>query len=227
MAIQLKINAQPRTESGRNAVKKIKRAGFVPAVIYGAKDPSQNIQVVERELAKLLGRASSESVLVDVEIQDGAATRNRTALIQEVQHHPVTRAVLHLDLHAVAMDELLTAEVSVETLGEAIGVRQGGGVLELILRTLEIECLPADLPESIKVDVSALEVGDSIHVKTLTLPNGVQVLNDAELTVVSVAAPTVVEEPAGAIAEAGAQPEVVGEKKPETAGGGAPAAAAS
>jgi large subunit ribosomal protein L25 len=225
MAIQLKINAQPRTESGRNAVKKIKRAGFVPAVIYGAKDPSQNIQVAERDLSKLLGRASNESVLVDVEIQDGAATRNRTALIQEVQHHPVSGAIQHLDLHAVAMDELLTAEVSVETLGEAIGVRQGGGVLELILRTLEIECLPGDLPESIKVDVSALEVGDSIHVKTLSLPNGITVLNDGELTVVSVAAPTVVEEPAAG-AEAGAQPEVVGEKKPETAGA-APAGAAS
>jgi large subunit ribosomal protein L25 len=226
MAIQLKINAQPRTESGRNAVKKIKRAGLVPAVIYGAKDPSQNIQVVERELSKLLGRASSESVLVDVEIQDGAATRNRTALIQEVQHHPVSGAIQHLDLHAVAMDELLTAEVSVETLGEAIGVRQGGGVLELILRTLEIECLPGDLPESIKVDVSALEVGDSIHVKTLTLPNGITVLNDGELTVVSVAAPTVVEEPAAAGAEAGAQPEVVGEKKTDAAGA-APASGAS
>ena len=224
MAIQLKINAQPRTESGRNAVKKIKRAGLVPGVIYGAKDPALNIQVVERELTKLLDHASSESVLVDVQIQDGAETRNRTALIQEVQHHPVTGAIQHLDLHAVAMDELLSAEVSVETIGEAIGVRQGGGVLELILRTVEIECLPADLPESIKVDVSALEVGDSIHVKTLALPAGVTVLNDGELTVVSVAAPTVVEEPAAALPEAGAQPEVIGEKKPEAGATAAPAA---
>jgi large subunit ribosomal protein L25 len=221
MAIQLKINAQPRTESGRNAVKKIKRAGFVPGVIYGAKDASLNIQVVERELSKLLDHAASESVLVDVQIQDGAETRSRTALIQEVQHHPVSGAIQHVDLHAVAMDELMTAEVTVETLGEAVGVRQGGGVLELILRTLEIECLPGDLPESIKVDVSALEVGDSIHVKTLALPNGVTVLNDAELTIVSVAAPTVVEEPVAALPEAGAQPEVLTEKKPDTA---APAA---
>jgi large subunit ribosomal protein L25 len=217
MAIQLKINAQPRTEAGRNAVKKIKRAGFVPGVIYGAKDPALNIQVAERELAKLLDRASSESVLVDVQIQDGADTRNRTALIQEIQHHPVSGRIQHLDLHAVAMDELLTAEVNVETLGEAIGVRQGGGVLELILRTLEIECLPADLPESITVDVSALEIGDSIHVKTLALPSGVTVLNDGDLTVVSVAAPTVVEEPAAALPEAGAQPEVLSEKKPDAA----------
>ena len=213
---------RPATHGGgRNAVKKIKRAGFVPAVIYGAKDPAQNIQVVARDLTKLLDHASSESVLVDVQIEDGANTRNRTALIQEVQHHPVSGAILHLDLHAVAMDELLTAEVNVETVGEAIGVSKGGGVLELILRSLEIECLPADLPESIKVDVSALQIGDSIHVQTLALPPGVTVLNDAELTVVSVAAPTVVEEPAAAVAEAPAQPEVLSDKKPETA---APAA---
>ena len=132
-----------------------------------------------------------------------------------MQHHPVTGKVLHVDLHAVAMDELLTAEANVETTGEAAGVKTGGGVLEVILRTLEIECLPADLPESITVDVSALHIGDSIHVRDLKLPKGVTVLNDADLTVVSVAAPTVVEEPEPSTAAAGAQPEVINEKKPD------------
>lgn len=213
MAIQLKINAQLRTESGRNAVKKIKQAGFVPAVIYGAKDPARNLQINEREVSRLLGHVTSESVLVEVKIQDGDT---KTALIQEVQHHPVTGAIMHLDLHAVSMDELLTAEVAVETTGEAEGVKTGGGVLEVILRTLEIECLPGDLPEAITVDVSALNIGDSIHVGALTLPKGVTVLNDATLTVVSVAAPTVVEETAPSTAETGAQPEVINEKKPDT-----------
>lgn len=213
MAIQLKINAQLRTESGRNAVKKIKQAGFVPAVIYGAKDPARNLQINEREVSRLLGHATSESVLVEVKIQDGDT---KTALIQEVQHHPVTGAIMHLDLHAVSMDELLTAEVAVETTGEAAGVKTGGGVLEVILRALEIECLPGDLPEAITVDVSALNIGDSIHVGALTLPKGVTVLNDAALTVVSVAAPTVVEETTPSTAEAGAQPEVINEKKPDT-----------
>ena len=211
MAIQLKINAQPRFEVGRNAVKKIKAAGFVPAVIYGAKDPAQNLQIVERELSKLLGHATSESVLVEVNIQDGGT---RTALVSEVQHHPVSGAILHVDLHAVAMDELFTVEVAVEAVGEPEGVKTGGGVLEVILRTLEIECLPGDLPEAISVDVSKLNIGDSVHVRDLVLPKGVTVLNDAELTVAHVAAPTVVEEPAASsTAEAGAQPEVINEKK--------------
>ena len=213
MAIQLKINAQLRTESGRNAVKKIKAAGFVPAVIYGAKDPSRNLQINEREVSRLLGHATSESVLVEVKIQDGDT---KTALIQEVQHHPVTGAIMHVDLHAVSMDEVLTAEVAVETTGEAAGVKTGGGVLDVILRTLEIECLPGDLPEAITVDVSALEIGDAIHVRDLALPKGVTVLNGADLTVVSVAAPTVVEETTPSTADAAAQPEVINEKKPDT-----------
>ena len=214
MAIQLKINAQPRTEAGRNAVKKIKQAGLVPAVIYGAKDPARNIQIVERELARLLDHAASESVLVEVNIQDNGASTSRTALIQEVQHHPVSGKVLHLDLHVVAMDELMTAEVAVETTGEAVGVTTGGGVLEVILRELEIECLPGDLPESIPVDVSKLNIGDSIHVKDLALPRGVTVLNDAELSVVSVAAPTVEEETSPSNLPEGTQPQATEEASP-------------
>ena len=154
-------------------------------------------------------------MLVEVAIQDPAGALTRTALIQEVQHHPVSGKVLHVDLHVVAMDELMTAEANVETVGEAIGVTTGGGVMELILRTLDIECLPGDLPESIPVDVSAMQIGDSVHVRDLKLPKGVTVLNDEDLTVVSVAAPTVVEEPEPATAAAGAQPEVISEKKPE------------
>ena len=113
------------------------------------------------------------------------------------------------------MDELLSVEVPVETTGEAAGVATSGGVLEIILRALEVECLPADIPTAITVDVSALNIGDSIHVSDLRLPRGVTVLNDAELTVVSVAAPTVAEEPEPSTAPTGAQPEVLSEKKPD------------
>ena len=211
MAIQLKINAQPRTESGRNAVKKLKSAGLVPAVIYGAKDPARNLQLVEREVDTLLAHATSESVLVEVAI--GAETK--TALIQEIQHHPVSGKVLHIDLHAVSADEVLTAEVTVTTTGEAAGVTTGGGVLEIALHTVEVECLPADLPDAITVDISALGIGDSIHVRDLKLPRGVTVTNDADLTVVSVTAPTVEEAPASpSDLPEGSQPAATEETKP-------------
>ena len=222
MATQIKINAEPRSAAGRNAVKKIKQAGFVPAVIYGAKDASQNIQLIEHEVSKALGHAASESVLVEIALKGGST---RTALIQEVQHHPVTRKILHVDLHVVAMDELMTAEVPVEATGEAAGVKDGGGLLELTLRTLEIECLPGDLPDAVTVDVSAVAVGDSLHVRDLTLPKGVTVLNDAELTVAHVAAPTVADDTTAATGTEGvAQPEVLTEKKVATTGGGDSAA---
>ena len=211
MATQLKINAQPRTESGRNAIKKIKSAGFVPAVIYGAKDPARNLQLVARDVDQLLAHASGESVLVEVAI--GAETK--TALIQEIQHHPVSGKVLHIDLHAVAMDELLTAEVTITTTGEAEGVTKSGGVLELTLHTVEVECLPTDLPDAITVDIAALQIGDSIHVRDLKLPRGVTVTNDADLTVVSIAAPTVEEAPASpSDLPAGSQPVATEETKP-------------
>ena len=226
MATQIKINAEPRSAAGRNAVKKIKQAGFVPAVIYGAKDTAQNLQLVEHEVSKALGHASSESVLVEVALKDGPT---RTALIQEVQHHPVTGRILHVDLHAVAMDELLTAEVPVETVGEPEGVKSSGGLLEITLRTLEIECLPGDLPTSITVDVSALKIGESLHVRDLVLPKGVNVLNDADLTVAAVAEPTVADDDTTAATgtEGVAQPEVLSEKKPDAVAGAATAAKAS
>lgn len=213
MSSQLRIAAQPRTASGRNAVKQLKTAGLVPGNIYGAKVPAQALQFNAKELTTLLDHAASESVLVEVAIAGAAAPT--TALIQEVQHHPVTRRILHVDLHAVAMDEVITAEVPIESAGTAVGVKTGGGVLQQSLRTLEIECLPGDLPDFIRVDISGLAVGASLHVRDLVLPKGVTAQTDADLTVFAVTEPTVAEdEPAGA-GEAATQPEVIAEKKTE------------
>lgn len=213
MSSHLRINAQPRTAVGRNAVKQLKAAGLVPGNIYGIKVPAQALQFDSRELNTLLDHAASESVLVEVMI--GGSDTPTTALLQEVQHHAVSRRILHVDLHAVAMDEVIHAEVPLETRGAAPGVTTGGGVLQQSLRTLEIECLPGDLPDFIAVDISKLEIGDSVHVRDLSLPRGVAAKTDSELTVLAVTAPTVVEdEPAGA-GEAATQPEVLAEKKVE------------
>lgn len=214
MAKQVKLTAQTRAGVGRTAVKKIKADGLVPAVIYGAKQQPLNLQVSAREIANLLSHAVGENILIDLEINDNGKTTSRMALIQEVQHHPVRRDVLHVDFHAVSMDEKLTASIPVEPVGEASGVKNYGGLLEQSVRSLEIECLPKDLPEIINVDVSALNIGDSIHVRDIVLPSGVTALGDADLTVFIVAAPTVSEEtPAGA---APASPEVIKEKKEES-----------
>lgn len=212
MSSHLRIAAQPRTAVGRNAVNKLKSEGLVPGNIYGAKLPAQSLQFNAKELATLLDHAASESVLVEVAIAGAEVT---TALIQEIQHHPVTRRVMHVDLHAVAMDEVLTAEVPIETIGTAPGVATAGGVLQQSLRVLEIECLPNDLPDFVRVDISKLEIGDSLHVRDLVLPRGVTAKTDSDLTVLAVTEPTVAEEPVAGAVDAPTQPEVIAEKKTE------------
>ena len=212
MAKQVKLTAEPRTGVGRSAVRKLKAKGAVPAVIYGAKDKPEALQVSRREINAILSHASGENVLVELEI--AGQKGNRMALVQEVQHSPVGGDILHIDFHAVSMNEMIQAEVPVEPLGIANGVKNFGGLLEQSLRSLAVECLPADLPDRITVDVSGLNIGDSIHVRQIQLPNGVSAKVPVELTVFSVLAPTVEEEPVAVVTEGAAEgPEVIKEKK--------------
>jgi large subunit ribosomal protein L25 len=223
MAKQVKLAAERRTAMGRSAVRKLKARGAVPAIIYGAKDKAEPLQVSRRDINALLSHASGENILVELEIAgDG---KNRLALVQEVQHSPVGGGVLHVDFHAVSMDEKIEAEVPLEALGIANGVKNFGGLLEQNLRSLAIECLPRDLPDKITVDVSALNIGDSIHVRDIGLPEGVRTRIPPDLTAFSVLAPTVEEEPVAEVAAeaAAAGPEVIREKKEEPEGVAAPA----
>ena len=215
MAKQVKLKAELRTETGRSAARRLKARGVIPAVVYGGKEKSQPLQVSERDINAMLSHASGENILVELEIA-GQKTP-RPALLQEVQHSPVGGDILHVDFHAISMDEKITADVPLETLGIAIGVKNAGGLLDQNIRTLTVECLPKDLPDRITVDVSALNIGDSIHVRDIKLPNGVVAKVPADLTAFSVAAPTAEEEPVTPEAEAAAAagPEVITAKKEE------------
>jgi large subunit ribosomal protein L25 len=214
MAKQVKLKAQPRTNVGRSAVRKLKARGFIPAVIYGGKVKPQPLQVAARDVNAMMSHASGENVLVELEI--AGEKSNRTVLVQEVQHSPVGGEIRHLDFHAISMDETIQAEVPLESIGTANGVKNFGGLLEQSLRALAIECLPRDLPDRITVDVSALNIGDSVHVRDIQLPSGVTAKVPLDLTAFSVLAPIVEEEPVVAVAEAAAAgPEVITEKKEE------------
>jgi len=215
MAKQVKLTAERRTATGRSAVRKLKTSGFVPAVIYGSKDKPETLQVSKRDINSLLSHAAGENILVELEV----AGQSRLALVQEVQHAPLGGAVLHIDFHAVSQDEVIQADVPLEPIGTANGVKNMGGLLEQNLRTLAIECLPRDLPDVLRVDVAALNIGDSIHVRQIELPAGVTTRIQPDLTVFSVLAPTVEEEPVAATAEAAAGPEVIKEKKEEPEAG--------
>ncbi|MCE9542489.1 MAG: 50S ribosomal protein L25 [bacterium] len=209
MAKQVKLSARPRADVGRNSVKHLRSRGVIPAVIYGHKDQPANLEINNREIVAILKHAIGENILVELDI-DGTT---KLSLIQEVQHHPVRGDILHVDFLEVAMDELLHTEVPVEPFGEADGVKNYGGLLEHSLRSLAIECLPKDLPEIIRVDVSALGLNQSLHVRDLVLPAGVKATTDADLTVFIVAEPKVEVEPVAG-AEPSKGPEVIKEKKP-------------
>jgi large subunit ribosomal protein L25 len=220
------LNAAPRVLARRAGAKALRTAGRIPAIIYGRHAQPQNLEVKAKEMEDLIHHSVSENLLVDLEVKDDARPK-RLALVQEVQHHPLTGKVLHVDFHEVAEDEKVTINVPVETIGEAEGVKTEGGVLEHVLFTVRARGLPKDLPEVITVDVSHLKIGQAVHLGEIKAPQGVELVGEKTLTVIAVAAPrTEEEEAAEAAAAAEAVPgevEMIKEKKEEGEEGAAPA----
>lgn len=206
----------PRTLKKRIGVKKLRDQARVPAVIYGSKTEPQNLEVEKKEIMGLYSRSASDILLVELTVGEGGGEAKRLAILQELQHHPLSGEILHVDLREVAPDEEVEITVVIEPEGEAEGVKTGG-VLDQSLQKVRLSGVVTALPEIITVDVSALKDGDSIHIKDLVLPEGVKVLAEGSLTVFSVATPTVEEETTpGAEGEEGAtsaEPEVIREKK--------------
>lgn len=209
------LTAAPRTMCRRSGVKKLRANGHIPAVIYGRNRPAQNLQLKAKELEDLIHHSVSENLLVDL-IIEGDNQPKRLALLQEVQHNPLTGRILHVDFHEVAEDEKVIIQVAVETVGEPVGVKTEGGVLEHVLFRIKVRALPKDLPERIDLDVSNLRVGQAIHLGDIQPPPGVEILGDKHITVVAVAAPRKEEEVA-AVAEpvAAGEVEMIKEKKEE------------
>ena len=226
------LTAYPRTLSRRGGAKKLREGGRIPAVIYGAKTTPQNLEVDRKSLEDLIHHSASENLLVDLMV-DKDAKAKRLALVKEVQHYALTGQVVHIDFHEISETEKVTVMVPVEPVGEAAGVKTGGGVLEHVLHKIKVRCLAKDLPEAIHVDVTALEIGKAIHIGDIKPPEGVELLGDKHISVLAVAAPiTEAEETAAAEAAAAATGEVemIKEKKEEGEGaapaaGKAPAAA--
>lgn len=224
------LTAYSRTLSRRGGAKKLREAGRIPAVIYGGKTKPQNLEVDRKSLEDLIHHSASENLLVDLTV-DKDAKAKRLALVKEVQHYALTGKVVHIDFHEISETEKVTVLVPVEPVGEAVGVKTGGGVLEHVLHKIKVRCLPKDLPEAIHVDVSALEIGKAVHIGDIKPPAGVEILGDKHISVLAVAAPITEAEEAAAT-EAAAAPgevEMIKEKKEEGEGaapaGKAPAAA--
>lgn len=213
MAQQASIQAIPRKDTGKGVARSLRRDGKVPAVIYGRGRDPQALAVDSTALTRLLAQIAAGTTLVDVTVEGRPAVK---ALIREIQRNPVRPSdIIHLDLYEVHADEKITVEVPVKLIGVPEGVKNFGGVLDQIMHDIEIKVFPADIPEHIDVDVSALNIGQSIHVGDLTVEK-IEIMNDARQTVCTVVAPRA-EEVVAPVAEvaAVAEPELIRKVKPE------------
>lgn len=207
---KVNLTVDPRTEHGKQAAKRLRRTGWVPATLYGAGDDPVSVKVDAKTMMRALHQARLTSIL-DVTLTGGETCQ---VLLREPVFHPITDELLHIDLMRVSATSMVRLEVPIELVGNAKGV-QAGGVLDHVLHALEIECQAMSIPEHITVDVSALEIGDHVTVASLDLPS-IRVLTDPETTIATVSAPRVVEEvEVKPEEEEMVEPELVGRKKEE------------
>ncbi len=186
------LAVEPRSQTGKGSARKLRAAGRIPAICYSAGAAATPIQLDPHALERMLRKsAAGMNTLFDLA---GGGLDGKVVLVKDLQRDPVNGSVLHADLFAVDADTAIEVSVPLHIVGTAVGVSLGGGILDFPLREIEVLCLPRAIPEEIPVDVSALELGDSIHVRELTLPPGVELLSDADLSVVSVVAPAKPEE---------------------------------
>jgi large subunit ribosomal protein L25 len=208
------LSATPRNDRGTGVARKLRQVGQVPAVIYGHGRQPQSLALNTREVDRLLSTISAASTVIELTF-DGRTART---LIREIQRHPVKRNVLHLDFQELVAGEKVTVSVPLRFTGVAEGVRNGGGILEETMHQVHLRLDPSSIPDHIDVDVTPLTIGHSIHIRELTLPEGVTVLDDSNATVCVCTAPkAVVEEVVAPEAEAGvvAEPELIRKPKPE------------
>jgi len=209
MARTVSLKAQQRSVVGRHRVRRLRAEGRIPAVLYGRKGHLA-LEIGAMEFVEAFQGRGTEKVLIDLLVEGSEPSQQKLAFLQAVQQHPLTDRILHVDLHELSADEKIHTEVEVHPVGEPVGVRTGGGLLQAPLRHLRISCLPHDLPESILVDVETLGVGESIHVGDLTPPSGVEVLNAKDQVLFTITAPQTEETPTVQEAK---EPELVRARK--------------
>jgi large subunit ribosomal protein L25 len=208
------LNATTRSATGKGAARKLRGAHQIPGVIYGHGRSPQALAIDLRDLQKLLDRYSADTTVVELSI-DGTTART---LIRDIQRHPYRPQILHVDFQELVAGELVTIDLPIHLIGIPNGVRVDGGTLDQVLREITIEVDPSNIPSHVELDVTALEINDSLHVSDLKLPDGVTVLAELDQTVCVVAPPRVEEEPTPAVVEgeeAVAEPELIRKPKEE------------
>ena len=218
---EIVINATNRADRGKNAARRLRRKGLVPGVVYGGKGENLSVAVDPKALQRVLRSEAGRNAILKLSIADHGSTN---AILKNWQVDPVKESFLHADFYRIAMDVAIRVTVPIQVMGEARGVKVDGGVLELVLREIEVECLPGDIPERITVDVADLGINQSLRVSDVPVPAKVKVLQAADQVVVHVvavkeeeAAPAAAAAPAaeGEAAAPAAEPEVIKKGKKE------------
>ena len=209
------LSATPRSDTGKGVARTLRREGRIPGVIYGRTRDAQPLSINARELTRLLEHISAENTVIDLTI-DGTTART---LIRQIQRHPLKRNILHVDLQELVAGEKVEVRIPLVLQGIPAGVRTSGGILDQVLRELRVRVDPANIPSRIEIDVTELNIGHSVHVNEITVPPGVEILDDDQLTVATVGAPKEVEEPTP-VAEAveAAEPELIRKAKDDEEG---------
>jgi large subunit ribosomal protein L25 len=217
------VAAEPRSSRGKNEAKRIRVTGRIPAVIYGAFQEPRAVSVNPKDILKIIRSKSGHNSIFDVDIQGLEKT---PVIVADEQYHPVKGTLMHIDLKRIDLTKKLRVSVPIHTTGEAKGVKQQGGVLDVVTRRIEIECIPLDIPEQYDVDVTELMIGSSIRVAALPVKEGISILTAPEAVIAHVVGikEEVVAAPEAVVAAAPAEPEVAKKGKKEEEGA-APAAA--
>ena len=212
---EIKLDVQVRDKVGTRQIKSIRRENAVPAVVYGEASKPTTIRVDPSNYERIMRHHHGQSVIFRLNVMDGEKKlKDYSVIVKEEQHDPVSDKLIHIDFNRISLTKELEVKVPIEVKGEPVGVKRDGGSLEHILWELPVICLPTKIPQRIVVEVGHLEIGDAIHVKDITLPEGVRTKQDPDTILVSVIPP--MKEAAMAPAEGGpTEPEVMKEKKPE------------
>lgn len=216
MAMQ-ELTITRREGTGKELAKRLRRAGSVPAILYGGAQP-ETIAVNPRDVLRVMHGSQGSTQLLSLRFA-GDGGQSRMAIIRALQFDPVDENLLHVDLQEVSADHAITIRVAVHPVGEAVGVKDQKGILNLVIHELDVSCLPSQIPERIDVDVTSLRIGDVLTVASVPVPEGVRILNDAGQAIATVSPPMAEEVAApaapAAAAAAATEPEVLTERKPK------------
>lgn len=211
------VAGEPRTDIGKNANRRLRAQGRIPAVVYANKKETEHVSVSPKDLGAILRSSSGENTLFDLEV----GGKRRKVILKDYQVEPLKGDLLHADLFEVALDKQLEVSVHVELVGTPRGVKVEGGILDFVTRELEVRCLPTDIPEKFSVDVSELGLGEHLRVSQLSVPDGVELLTEPEVVVAHVVArraevtPAEEEAAAAEAAEGAATAPAEGGEEPE------------